>query len=215
MGYGPEFVGQVNSVALVIFALASLPAGTLGMRYGARPIMIAGVSSRSRPLARSPSPMSCRVILSPSDHGDVLAHSTWCCFLLCKPSPLWSSSRQAADAASISIQSALNTCWPLSAGPLPVSSLCCLLPTWGGRAWTRRPTRAADDFNRPLPGGIVADYARAHTPSGRRGSHRNQTRAPPAVAVSFISILVILSLVRFLTAAGTGARHLFQCLHGR
>ena len=37
LNFGPEFVGQVNSVANLLFAMGSLAAGWLGMRWGARP----------------------------------------------------------------------------------------------------------------------------------------------------------------------------------
>ncbi|MCS6826052.1 MAG: MFS transporter [Caldilinea sp.] len=43
LNFGPEFVGQINSVANLTFALGSLAAGWLGMRYGNRRIMIAGM----------------------------------------------------------------------------------------------------------------------------------------------------------------------------
>ncbi|MBX3015536.1 MAG: MFS transporter [Caldilineaceae bacterium] len=43
LGYGPEFVGQVNSVGLLAFALCSLPSGTLGARLGNRRAMIVGL----------------------------------------------------------------------------------------------------------------------------------------------------------------------------
>lgn len=43
LGYGPEFVGQINSAGLFAFALCSLPAGTLGMRLGNRRAMIVGL----------------------------------------------------------------------------------------------------------------------------------------------------------------------------
>ncbi len=43
LGYGPEFVGQVNSVGLLAFALCSLPAGALGGRLGNRRAMIIGL----------------------------------------------------------------------------------------------------------------------------------------------------------------------------
>lgn len=44
MSFGPEFVGQVNSVANLVFAMGSLAAGWLGMRWGARRTMILGLS---------------------------------------------------------------------------------------------------------------------------------------------------------------------------
>jgi len=43
LGYGPEFVGQVNSAGLLAFALCSLPAGALGGRIGNRRAMIIGL----------------------------------------------------------------------------------------------------------------------------------------------------------------------------
>lgn len=43
LGYGPEFVGQVNSMGLLAFAIVSLPAGALGSRFGNRQAMIIGL----------------------------------------------------------------------------------------------------------------------------------------------------------------------------
>ncbi|MCE7990205.1 MAG: MFS transporter, partial [Caldilinea sp. CFX5] len=43
LGYGPEFVGQINSAGLFAFALSSLPAGSLGVRLGNRRAMIIGL----------------------------------------------------------------------------------------------------------------------------------------------------------------------------
>ncbi|MBK8045801.1 MAG: MFS transporter [Anaerolineales bacterium] len=44
LGYGPEFVGLVNSVANLVFAAGSLLAGWLGMQWGQRRTMIAGLA---------------------------------------------------------------------------------------------------------------------------------------------------------------------------
>ena len=43
LGYGPEFVGQINAAGLLAFALCSLPAGALGSRLGNRRAMIVGL----------------------------------------------------------------------------------------------------------------------------------------------------------------------------
>lgn len=43
LGYGPEFVGQINSAGLFAFALCSLPSGSLGVRLGNRRAMIVGL----------------------------------------------------------------------------------------------------------------------------------------------------------------------------
>jgi MFS family permease len=44
LNFGPEFVGQINSVANLTFALGSLTAGWLGTRYGSRRLMIVGLA---------------------------------------------------------------------------------------------------------------------------------------------------------------------------
>jgi len=43
LGYGYEFVGLVNGVGMIAFAIFSLPAGILGKRWGPRRMMIAGM----------------------------------------------------------------------------------------------------------------------------------------------------------------------------
>jgi MFS family permease len=42
LGYGPEFVGLVNGMGALAFALLCLPAGTMGTRWGSRKVLIAG-----------------------------------------------------------------------------------------------------------------------------------------------------------------------------
>ncbi|NTW00682.1 MAG: MFS transporter [Oscillochloris sp.] len=43
IGYGPEDVGLVNAVGMLVFACASLPAGFFGERWGSRRIMLIGL----------------------------------------------------------------------------------------------------------------------------------------------------------------------------
>ncbi len=43
LGFGPEFIGQVNSVGMLSFALSSLPSGSLGARFGNRRMMLVGL----------------------------------------------------------------------------------------------------------------------------------------------------------------------------
>jgi len=47
LGYGPEFVGQVNAAGALAFAAFGLPAGALGRRWGSRRTLIAGMSLAS------------------------------------------------------------------------------------------------------------------------------------------------------------------------
>jgi MFS family permease len=44
LGYGPDFVGLINSVGGLAFALVSLPAGMISARWGGRRTMISGLS---------------------------------------------------------------------------------------------------------------------------------------------------------------------------
>jgi MFS family permease len=43
LGYGPEFIGLVNAVGALLFALSCLPAGALGSRWQSRRVLVAGV----------------------------------------------------------------------------------------------------------------------------------------------------------------------------
>lgn len=44
VGFGPEFIGQANSAGLLAFAVASLPSGPLGTRFGVRRVMVLGLA---------------------------------------------------------------------------------------------------------------------------------------------------------------------------
>ncbi len=44
LGFNAEFVGTLFAVGALCFALASVPAGALGSRFGARPVMILGAA---------------------------------------------------------------------------------------------------------------------------------------------------------------------------
>jgi MFS family permease len=43
LGFGPEFIGQVAAAGLLAFSLASLPAGSMGERWGYRFMMVLGL----------------------------------------------------------------------------------------------------------------------------------------------------------------------------
>lgn len=43
LGYGPEVIGLVNAAGMVVFALASLPAGIVGERWGSKRVMLWGL----------------------------------------------------------------------------------------------------------------------------------------------------------------------------
>lgn len=43
LGFGPEFIGQVAAAGLLAFSIASLPAGSMGERWGYRLMMVLGL----------------------------------------------------------------------------------------------------------------------------------------------------------------------------
>src|SRR5262245_6727144 len=43
LGYGPEFIGQVNGLALVTFAVMGLPSGVLGAKWTSRQMLRVGL----------------------------------------------------------------------------------------------------------------------------------------------------------------------------
>src|SRR5215204_6778834 len=43
LGFGPEFIGQVAAAGLLAFSFASLPAGSIGERFGYRNVMVLGL----------------------------------------------------------------------------------------------------------------------------------------------------------------------------
>lgn len=43
LGYGPDFVGQVNAAGMFAFAISAFPAGALGDRFGNRRMLLAGL----------------------------------------------------------------------------------------------------------------------------------------------------------------------------
>jgi MFS family permease len=43
LGYGPEFIGVVNSAGALVFALSCLPAGAMGSRWQSRRMLVIGV----------------------------------------------------------------------------------------------------------------------------------------------------------------------------
>lgn len=44
LGYGPEFAGLINGTGQLVFALAAIPIGTLGRRWGGKRMLVAGLT---------------------------------------------------------------------------------------------------------------------------------------------------------------------------
>jgi MFS family permease len=212
MGYGPEFVGTVNSIALVAFALSSLMAGTLGMRYGARPVLILGVIigglataalTLSDLMPRSLQPPWLIVMFS-------LLYLGAAFFFVNAAPALVSVTTGAERSRVISIQSALNNLLAFVGGPVAGFVPLALVALLG---WS---THAPATYRVPLiiSAGFFVVAAllilRVHVHPLESDDTQPEARSTarpgaPAVGVSFLSVLLVLSLIRFLTSFGIGA----------
>ena len=76
LGYGPEQIGLINAAGTLTFALACLPAGMIGARWGSRQIMLLGLAL-----------MAAGSLLLPL--ADMLPTSWWLAWLLVQVSVLY------------------------------------------------------------------------------------------------------------------------------
>ena len=222
MGYGPEFVGQANSVALVAFSFSSLLAGTLGSRYGTRRIMVTGVTVT----------MASTWALSLSDMLPATLKPWWiivmfsflylgAAFYYVNSSPaLVNALTRAEQPRVISVQSALNNFLAFTGGPIAgfIPVLLVSLLGWSihDPATYRVPILVAGGLlvaaaaliltARPESEGSAFSTSAAVTVERREGPvPSGEPAGAPAVAVAFGSTLLIMSLIRFLTTAGSGS----------
>ncbi len=216
MGYGPAFVGTVNSIALVVFALSSLLAGTLGMRYGARPVMILGVMIGTFSTGA----------LALSDLMPAAVQAVWLTFMFSflymgasfffvNVGPaLVSVTTGAGRSRVISVQSAMNNLLAFVGGPVAGFVPLIMVATLGWSIHSPATYRVPLVIStaifavaavlimrvqvRPLEG----DDPHAAAEPAMRSSAKP---GAPAAGTRFLSVLLILSLVRFLTSSGIGA----------
>jgi len=215
MGYGPDFVGLVNSVALILFSAASLPAGAAGSRFGVRTVMRIGIGAS----------VLSTFALGITDLLPVAMRSAW---LLVMLSVLYAGvavyfSNSAATVVNlspisqrarvVSVQSAIGNFFAflgsISAGFVPI--LLAILPGWSlADAGTYRIPLLICGGVYGLAFLLVLTFSPAvdeaqHTahvePSGERG-------APPVV-FGFAGTLIMISLIRMLQATGTGSGNTF------
>lgn len=222
MGYGPEFVGQANSVALLAFSFSSLLAGTLGTRFGTRRMMVSGVAVT----------MAATWALSASDLLPARYQPWWiivmfsmlylgAAFYYVNSSPaLVNALPRAEQPRVISVQSALNNVLAFAAGPI-AGYIPVLLVTFF--AWSIHDPAT---YRVPLlvSGGllvvaallIVSARARqigtVHPSSaalamegGEQPMPSGEPAGAPTVAITFGSTLLVMSFIRFFTTAGSAS----------
>ncbi len=207
MGYGPEFVGQVNSVALVVFAVASLPAGTLGTRFGARPLMIWGVVIS----------FFSTFALAATDLVPPAAQPLWLIgmfsllylgvalyFVNASPA-LVNSTRGVERSRVISIQSAASNLFAFVGGPVAGFVPVLLAAALGWSILEPAAYSAPLYISAFLFLVAIVLIVRVHVHPAETEETVSGSPGAPSAAVGFIGVLMVLSLVRLLTATGLGA----------
>jgi MFS family permease len=211
LGFGPAFVGMVNSVALVVFSLSSLPAGAMGTRLGPRLTLIIGVVIS----------MLSTLALSVTNLLPATWHAWWLIAMFSllylgvaiyyvNASPaVVNLTPPEGRAQVISVQSALGNFLAFVGGPM-AGFLPVILAATLGWSLTTPATYAVPLIVAAVTLGVAfimvlrvmrvpgsQEIATHDEPSTERG-------APPA-AIAFGSTLLIIAIVRFLQATGTGA----------
>ncbi len=211
LSFGPEFIGQVSSVRMAVFAGASLLAIDLGRRWGMRRVMLAGAILATIALTVAPTAdlwapsRRALVILSAIVFGG-LGDAFF--FVNCTPYLTAVTGRDTRDHA-FSIQWALQ---PLSmfvgslvGGVLP-GAVTLLLPGISGRLVAYRWSLLASPI---LLLCLVPIYL-AMTDAESEPSSGSAPRAPgSAAAARPLGLIAVLSVVSLLRWAGRGTADTF------
>jgi MFS family permease len=208
LGLGPEVVGLVNSAGLLSFALASLPAGWLGGRFGARRMMVAGVAVTLAGMLAVP----LTDMLPPAWQVGWLAASYVALYVgvsayYVNCSPMLIGATGAGERTRIiSLQSALIGLAAFAGGMLAGLLPPLVSATLG---W---PLASPAPYRVPLALAalvfVPALWAISRTHAARLAPPKDMPgdeKGAPAVAVSVLGLLLILSLIRFLQVAGVGS----------
>jgi MFS family permease len=209
LNFGPEFVGQINSVANLTFALSSLAAGWLGSRYGSRRIMVMGlgigaVGALALPMAD---------LVASSWRADwlrlslVLIYGGLAFYFVNSGPFLIRVTAVSARGAIFAIQSAISGLASfiggLIGGALPALFAAVMAVSMLNPAPYRIPLLVVG----VLISGAFVIALRTHEPGADESLSRRSVEARPGAPRprSAYSLIVFMSVVRFLQVAGVGA----------
>lgn len=211
MGFDAEFVGMVNAVGLLLFSVAALPAGSIGTRFGARAAMVAGVS--------------CTLVSAWAVAFTDLVPTAWIPWWItiaysllyigiafywvnCSPA-LINLSPKPEQQRVISVQSAMGNLLAFIGGPLagllPVLAVAIFGWTLDDPAPYRLPLI--------LTGAIyliafllIIRIKPVPTEMPTVGGH---SPGAPTMAIPFLSVLIVTSIMRFMMVSAVGATNTF------
>lgn len=207
MGFGPEFIGQVNSAGLLIFALASLPAGALGGRFGSKALMLTGVLLTA----------AGALVLPFADVAPKSGQAAWLLvsyvvlylgvsFYYVNCSPVLISATQSGERTRvIAIQSAMIGVFAFGGGMIAGFLPDILVRLFG---WSVHDTVA---YRMPLLiAGLMLIPAVTLIARVSSASHQSQVqigdeKGAPSAGISFVGVVIAMSVIRFLQVAGVGS----------
>ncbi len=207
MGFGPEFIGQVNSAGLLVFAIASLPVGALGGRFGSKPLMVAGISlclagSLALPFADvAPESWQAAWLLV----SYVILHLGISCYYVnCSP-VLVGATHHSERTRVIAIQSAMIGIFAFGGGMIAgfLPGLLISLFGWSSVAPTPYSAPLLIAGLMLIPAVIL--ISRVSPVTQRSEEYIGSEKGAPSAGISFVGIVVAMSVIRFLQVAGVGS----------
>lgn len=211
MGFDAEFVGTVNAVGLLLFSVAALPAGSLGTRWGARTAMVLGVSmtlASAWAVALTDLLPTAWIPWWITIAYSLLYSGIAFYWVNCSPA-LINLSPPAEQQRVISVQSAMGNLLAFVGGPLagllPVMAVAFFGWTLDDPAPYRLPLL--------LTGAIYLVafllIIRIKPVPTEMPVVEGRTPGAPPMAIPFLSVLIITSIMRFLIVSGVGATNTF------
>ncbi len=213
LGYDPSFVGRINSAGLLTFAIASLPAGEMGKRWGSRRSMIVGLwvvfgGSLALPFAGTVAPETQSAWLYISYVTMFLGYSLFFVngvpFLMGATTP---EQRNHAFAVQTAIFSLAAFCGGLLGGLLPGTFAALTGSDIGGPAPYRVPLVVAALLL--LPGILAATGTQQNRPPVRPRSRINMLERLANFDRAYLKLLLAVSIVRILQVAGMASVNTF------
>jgi MFS family permease len=217
LGYGPASIGLVNAAGTITFALASLPAGALGERWGAQRSLVAGMAlmtlgSATLPLAD---------LLAPAWRLGwliatiVLLYAGLACFFVNGPPFLMRvvppERRAGAFSAQVAVLAIAGFAGSLLGGLMPARVAAALGTTTADPAAYRFPLLIAALALAPGIWAIMA--ARPPAEPLAPASETPTADAPPpglpSAGRSILALLLLMALTRLLQVAGLATTNTF------
>jgi MFS family permease len=207
MGFGTEFIGLVNSAGLLVFALASLPAGALGGRFGPKRMMLVGIllcllGSATLPMAD--------LLRAEWQRGWIFTSYIilylGVAFYYVNCSPVLISSTPGKERTRvIAVQSAMIGVFAFAGGMIAGFLPGILSTDFGWQVNSPAPYRIPLIISALALIPAVMLIARTGPILAHIDTHEGDEKGAPAAGASFAGAIIAMSVIRFLQVAGVGS----------